>query len=234
MNPALAAALALGAYLIGSVSFARIVGRRVVPDDDLSSTTLELPGGAEMAYKGVSATAIGARTGPRWGIVVGVGDIAKAFIPTLAVRLVWPDDSYHLIVAVAVVVGHNYPIFHRFRGGRGQSPLYGGVLAIDWLAVPVTTLIGMAVGLAAREMFVAYTLGQWLLIPWFIWRGGSAEVAYAIAVNLLFTIAVIPEARAYFAKRRSGEIKQIGSVSEFLDSHPAMGTGRAEAADDEQ
>ena len=37
--------------------------------------------------------------------------------------------------AVAVLLGHNYPVFHRFRGGRGQSPLYGGLLAIDWPAV---------------------------------------------------------------------------------------------------
>jgi glycerol-3-phosphate acyltransferase PlsY len=226
MMVAAAVAVAIGGYLIGSVSFARIVARRVVPGADLSSTELELPGGARIEYGGVSATAIGARTGPRWGVVVGVADMAKAFVPTLVVRMVWPDEPLFYVAAVAVMVGHIYPVFHRFEGGRGQSPLYGGLLAVDWVAVPVTTAIGMVVGLAVREMIVAYTLGQWLLIPWFVWRGTGAGVVYAVAVNLLFTVAMIPELKAYWAKRRAGEVKQVTSWSEFARSHPAMGTGR--------
>ena len=233
MNLALAAALALVGYLIGSISFARIVGKRVVPDADLTSTPLELPGGATIEYGGVSATSIGARTGPRWGIVVGVGDMAKAFVPTLVTRLAWPDDPFYFVVAVAVMVGHNYPVFHRFKGGRGQSPLYGGLLAVDWLALPVTTAIGMAVGLVIlKDMLVAYTLGQWLLIGWFIWRGDAAGIAYAVVINALFTIATIPEIRGYFEKRRSGELKQVDSWQEFKSSHPAMGSGRLDTEPD--
>jgi glycerol-3-phosphate acyltransferase PlsY len=226
MTAAIAVGVAIGGYLIGSISFARIVGRRVMPDADLSSTPLELPGGARIAYGGVSATAVGARKGPRWGIVVGVADMAKAFVPTLIVRLAWPDDPLFYLMAVAVMVGHNYPAFYRFKGGRGQSPLYGGLLAIDWIALPVTTAIGMLVGLALREMVVAYTLGQWLLIPWFVWRGDAAGIVYAVAINVLFTIAMIPELKAYWAKRRAGEVKQVTTWSEFTQSHPAMGTGR--------
>ena len=220
-------AVAVAGYLLGSISFARMVGSRVLPDADLTATDLQLPGGATIEYSGVSATSVGARTGPKWGIVVGIGDMLKAFIPTLAVRLIWPDESYHLITAVAVMFGHNYPIFHRFKGGRGQSPLYGGLLAVDWLALPVTSVLGAAVGLfLLRDMFVAYLLGQWLIIPWFIWRGGPPEVAYAVAINLLYAIASIPELRGYLEKRRAGELKQIASWRDFRTAHPAMGTGR--------
>jgi glycerol-3-phosphate acyltransferase PlsY len=145
----------------------------------------------------------------------------------LVARLVWPDDSYHLLVAVAVMVGHNYPVFHRFKGGRGQSPLYGGLLAIDWLAIPVTTAVGVAIGLLVmRDMLWAYTLGQWLLIPWFIWRGGAPEVVYAVIVNVLFTVATLPEIKRYFEKRRAGELEQVASWRSFKTAHPAMGTGR--------
>lgn len=230
MNWGLVAGLVAGAYLIGSISFARLVGRRVVPDADLTSTDLQLPGGATIDYGGVSATSIGARTGPKWGMVVGVGDMAKAFLPTLVVRLLWPDDSYHLIVAVAVMLGHNYPVFYRFKGGRGQSPLYGGLLAVDWIALPVTTTLGIVFGLfVMRDMLIAYSLGQWLLIPWFAWQAGPHEVAYAVTINVLYTVAMIPELRSYLAKRRSGELKQVASWREFRTSHPAMGTGRLEA-----
>ena len=214
-------------YLLGSISFARLVGNKVLPGDDLKATPLELPGGATIEYGGISATAVGARTGPKWGIVVGLGDMAKAFIPVLVARLLWPDESYHLVMAVAVIVGHNYPVFYKFHGGRGQSPIYGGLFAVDPIAIPITTLVGLGVGLVVlRDMFVAYTLGQFLLIPWFVWQGTGEEVIYAIVINLLFVVATIPESKKYFAARRSGELKQIGSWKEFTSSHPAMGTGR--------
>ena len=232
MNTGLAFLLALAGYLIGSISFARLVGRRVVPDADLGSTDLDLPGGATIEYSGISATSIGARTGPKWGMVVGVGDMAKAFVPTLVVRLIWPDESYHLIVAVTVMLGHNYPVFHKFRGGRGQSPLYGGLLAVDWLALPVTTAIGVGVGLfILRDMLVAYSLGQWLLIPWFVLRAGPPEVAYAVAINLLYTVASVPEFRSYWRMRQAGELRQVSSWRDFKSAHPAMGTGRLDDED---
>ena len=224
---------AVGAYLAGSISFARVVGRRVAPGDDLSTTHLELPGGAEIEYSGVSATAIAARTGPTWAMVVGFGDMAKAFVPTLAARLVWPDESYHLVVAVFAMAGHVYPVYHRFKGGRGMASLFGGLLAIDWLALPVTTALGIGVGLfVIRDIFAAYTLGQWFLIPWFLWRGGTPEVAYAVAVNLLFVIATIPEIRQHLAKRRA--VERVASWSAFMKSYPALGSSRVrdEAGDE--
>lgn len=223
MSFSLAAALAAGAYLIGSVSFARIVGRRIAPDEDLSQNTLNLPGDVTIDYGGVSATSIAIRGGPRWGSFTGLLDMAKAFVPTLAARLVWPDESYYLVVAVATIVGHNYPIYHRFKGGRGQTPIYGSLLAIDWIALPVTTLVGLVIGVGLlKDMFIAYTAGMWLLIPWFAWRAGPPEVAYAVIANLLFLIAMIPETREYLAKRKAGELEQVTSWRDLKTAHPAV------------
>ncbi|MBT8198590.1 MAG: glycerol-3-phosphate acyltransferase, partial [Acidimicrobiia bacterium] len=163
------------------------------------------------------------RRGPKWGVLTGLLDMAKAFVPTLVTRLVWPDDSYHLVVAVATVIGHNYPVYYRFKGGRGQTPIFGSLLAIDWLALPITTAIGIVVGLYGfRDMFAAYALGMWLLVPWFWWRGDAADMTYAIAVNLLFLIATIPEMRQYLERRRTGQLEQIKTWREFKTSHPAV------------
>lgn len=223
MNPGLAALLAFAAYLIGAVSFARIVGRRIAPGEDLSKTTLNLPGDATIPYGGVSATSVAIRGGPKWGSFTGLLDMAKAFFPTLVVRLIWPDDSYHLVVAVATIVGHNYPVYHRFKGGRGQTPIYGSLLAIDWIAVPITTIVGVVIGVGLlRDMFIAYTLGMWLLIPWFAWRAGPPEVAYAVIANLLFMMAMVPETKAYLAKRKAGELEQVTSWRDLTTAHPAV------------
>lgn len=224
-------AVATAGYLMGSVSIARVVGHRVLRGEDLDRpTTMEFPGGTTVELNRVGATDIGARAGPRWGGLVALADMAKAFAPTLAARLVWPDADYHLVVAVAVMVGHVYPVFHRFRGGRGQSCLYGGVLAVDWLAVPVTTVAAIVLGrLLIRDMMFSYIGGQILLIPWFAWRGGMSEVLYALAINLVFTVATIPEIRGYTRKWRAGEIRRIATWREFRTSHPGMGTGRFDA-----
>lgn len=227
MNPGIVLAAAAGAYLLGSISFARIVGRRMAPGEDLTSTDMELVGGAHLEYGGVSATSIGARSGPRAGMTVGVLDMAKAFVPVLVLRLAYPDDSYHLVAAVAAVAGHDYPLWHGFRGGRGMSPILGGLLAIDWLAVPGTTVGGAVIGLFVfRDMAIAYTAFVPLLVPWFAWRGGWPEVWYAVAVTLLFVVASIPELRAYTAKAHAGEITQIRSWRDLRRSHPGLGPGR--------
>ena len=218
--------VAVVGYLLGSVSFARLVGNRLMPGEDLSKTNLHVPGGSTVEYTGVSATSVGARKGPKWGMLVGVLDMLKAFVPVLVLRLIWPDESYYLIAGVAVLVGHNYPIYYRFKGGRGQASLYGGFLAIDPIAVLVTTPVGMLVGLAIREMLFGYVGGQLLMILWFALFGDGAQVVYAIVVNLIFTIATIPEIKGYWAKRQAGEIKQIESWEEFKTSHPAMGNER--------
>jgi len=55
------------------------------------------------------------------------------------------------------VVGHIWPVWHRFRGGRGLAPIYATVLVIDWLGMFVTSIIGMAFGLFVVRSFPSPT-----------------------------------------------------------------------------
>ena len=223
MNLRRAVLLAAGGYVIGSVSFARLVGRRVTSGTDLTRSPLVLPGGATVDYRGVSATSVAVHGGPAWGLVTGLLDMAKAFVPTLIAKRRWPNEPDHLVVAVGTVVGHNYPLYHGFAGGRGQTPMYGSLLAIDWPAIPATTAVGSFIGVVIlRDLFVGYTLGMWLLIPWFLWRRRPAAATDAVAVNALYTAATIPETKRYFELRRAGEIERVPSLCELLTAHPAM------------
>ncbi|MGB5432929.1 MAG: glycerol-3-phosphate acyltransferase, partial [Acidimicrobiia bacterium] len=108
-------------YLFGSVSFGRVVGKMVAPELDMADTTLAMPGGAELDYRGVSATSVAVKTSPVWGVVTGVLDTGKAYVPTLLTMRRWPDEPFHAAVAVGAVVGNNYPLYHGFNGGRGQT-----------------------------------------------------------------------------------------------------------------
>lgn len=218
---------ALGAaaagYLLGSLSSGRLVASVAAPGEDVTSTTLDLPGGATLDYEGVSATSIAARSGPGWGMVTGSLDMAKAFIPTWYYRRRWPDGPYAAIAATAAMAGHNYPVYHGFKGGRGMAPFFGGMLALDPVGLPITNAAGIAVGVGAfRDVWAAYAGGMALTVPWFAWRRRPAETMYAIAANALFTFASRNELRTYIEKRRSGELGDLSSFREFARSYDTM------------
>jgi glycerol-3-phosphate acyltransferase PlsY len=111
-----------------------------------------------------------------------------------------PGSDYYLVAATAGVAGHIWPVYHRFRGGRGISAIYGGVFAIDWPAVLVTALAGMLFGFAVlKDLYITYMAGLWFLVPWLWWRTRDPYVVlYAVVVNILFFISSLPEARAWF------------------------------------
>jgi glycerol-3-phosphate acyltransferase PlsY len=220
--------LALIGYLVGAVSFARVVGAIVLPGTSLGRTDLVLPGDNEtIEYTGVSATSVGARLGSRWGMLVGILDGLKGYLPVFAVHALWPSSSDHLVVAAAIVIGHNWPVYYRFHGGRGQSAVIGSLLAIDWLAPLVCIPLGAAIGLLAfRDMFIAYYLGQPLLIAWFAMFGRWPEAGYCLVWIIAMVIASWPEMSEYFRRRRAGEINLITNWRDLLKAHPAMGSNR--------
>lgn len=203
------AAAGLSGYAIGSISFARII-TRLVGGTDVKPIELVTPDGRGRIHADVvSATAVRLQLGPRWGLTVAALDIAKAALPTLAWRLAHPEDVVFLVCAAAVVVGHNWPVWHRFRGGNGQSPIIGGLLVIDWLGVVVTNgaSYGISFGLL-KDGLLADVGGILLVIPWLWWRfgGDPAYVGYAVAVNVVFWVSFWPNLRQYLALKRGGHL----------------------------
>lgn len=177
---------ALAGYLVGSISFAAIVGRFVAPTADLSKTRVALPGGPEIEMDGISATGVSMNAGRRWGCLVSILDIAKAAAVTLAFRLAFPDEPAYLAAAAFAVVGHIWPLWHGFHGGFGVSPMLGGVGAIDPLALVVTLPLGMLLGFVRKDQMLMGDGWTLFLIPWFIIRGSPAEVVYAVAIVALY------------------------------------------------
>ena len=80
--------------------------------------------------------------------MIGWLDILKGFLPTLVVKLLFPDQFYFLLAGLAAVVGHNWPIYHRFKGGTGMSTAYGALLVTDWLGAIICSVSGLLFGFA--------------------------------------------------------------------------------------
>lgn len=189
-------------YLIGSISFGRLVARFVAPGEDITLT--EFPGedGRVTQMTGTGATAIAFRAGPRWGCFTALLDIAKGAAAVLIAQAVWPDSRVYLVAGAAAVWGHVLPVFHKFVGGKGMSPYLGGLLFIDWLAVPITTGAGMVIGLTLGDVLLAYGSGPLFLVGWFAWQADLAHVLYAVAVNAIYWWSIRNEFRQLRAQTR--------------------------------
>ena len=209
MDPVIALFAIVVGYLLGSISFARVVGRFAAPGADLTDDTLIPSTDTERPLRlhAVSATTLSNRAGPRAGVIAGILDVLKVVVPTLAFRfLADPGQPYFLLCATAGMVGHVWPIYYRFMGGRGLSTAFGGFLAVDPIGAFVTWLVGTFLGLLViRDGMVTFIGWMWLMIPWLWFRTHDWRFAvFALVINVLFVIAMIPEIKVHVQYRKEG------------------------------
>ena len=209
--------VALGAtvvgYIFGAVSFTRIIGRWVLPGDDLDGLEVKL-GDGTLRFNRTSPSVISMKRGPAYGCLTGLLDMVKAAVPVLIVKLAFPDQDYEFFTAAAAVVGHNYPIFYRFRGGAGMSPYLGGLAVLDWVAVPVVTLLGTLTGALFRNVVLVYASGVIWLFPWVWWRETGWEA--------FVWIALWPVMTDLSRMLRSGEIDRKEAMRLLRRGHPSL------------
>jgi glycerol-3-phosphate acyltransferase PlsY len=196
MEPVSLIVVAAISYLLGSISFARLIPRIVDPKADLSDISLPVQDSEErMPMLAMGANTASIKYGSKVGCSIGLLDMLKVFIPTLAFRLLYPGESYYLVAATAGFIGHCWPIYYGFKGGRGISPFYGALFAIDPLGALVVASTAMFIGMVLlKELLVAYTGGVFLTIVWFaITSGWGPLLIYSLVINVLFIVALIPE-----------------------------------------
>jgi len=206
MNMQIALLAAVVGYLFGSISFARIVNRIVAPDEQITGIEVETRSKEKFQVETVGGTSISMKLGAKYGGLTALLDMLKVALPTLAFRVGYPGAPYFLITAAMGLIGHNWPIYHRFKGGRGLSAIYGGLLVIDFVGSLITSIVGMVLGVAViKDVFISYLAGLWLMIPWLWFRTHDpAHLAYVVFVNIIFLVAMIPEIRMMQDLKRRG------------------------------
>jgi glycerol-3-phosphate acyltransferase PlsY len=215
MDLGIAVVAAVTGYLLGCISFARIIARFVAPEQDVTQTDMAIPGMEEaVRLRAVSGTAVSMHLGARYGCLTSLLDMLKVALPVAFFRFAFPGQPYFLIAAITGIIGHDWPIFYGFKGGSGLSPTYGGMLVISPLGTILTAVGGMLLGLFVfRNVVVLYLAGLWLMIPW-LWftTYDLGYLAYGIIVNVLFVIAMIPEIKTVrdYQKRGIGTDIAVG------------------------
>lgn len=218
MSPGFTILVAALSYLFGSISFARLISRFLDPSVELENVHLPAADGSQgQRLKNVGATTASVKYGPRVGCTIGLLDILKGVVPVLVLRLLFPGSYYYLIAAVFVVVGHNWPVYYRFKGGGGISPTYGGFFVVDFPGTVVSAFAGLVFGFfIVRDIMIAYMSGLWFFLLWMIaFKADWAYILYGIVMNIIFMLATLPEAMEYFRKKRAGQVDMKASMETF-------------------
>jgi acyl phosphate:glycerol-3-phosphate acyltransferase len=227
---AVVAISSVAGYLLGSVSFARLVNYWVSKTTKVTPFSESVPHSDETFESDlVSATVVTKNLGARYGCITSVADMIKVAIPTLAFKLMFPDNLYFLLAAFFGVLGHNFPVWYRFRGGRGESPIIGSLLVINWYGLIITNIAGTILGFITGSVLVIRWGGMVLMILWlWILFRDINYVIFMILVNSLFWISMRKDLSRFIElKRKRGLSFTEEEVSEFI----LMGKGLGRTLD---
>jgi len=161
----------LGAYLLGSIPFA-VVSSRVFGLADPRSYGSGNPGATNVLRSGNKKAAL----------LTLIGDGAKGWLAVfLAVRFGLSDALVGL-VALAVFFGHLFPVFLKFKGGKGVATAAGVLLALDWLLGVGTLAVWILTVLVSRYSSLGALIAAVAapLIAAMMWGGGGATVAVGV------------------------------------------------------
>lgn len=149
-----AAALVVAGYLLGSVSFALWLVRWRTGTDIRASGS----GNA-------GATNVLRAHGKGLALAVALLDIAKGAAAVLLVRLVTADPRYAAAAGFAAILGHVFPLYSGFRGGKGVATAVGAFLVLAPLAMAVCLAVFVAVVAASRFVSLGSVVAVVLLPP---------------------------------------------------------------------
>ena len=158
----------VASYLIGCFNTAYFLGKKK------KVNVLESGSGNPGASNAMTTMGWGA------GVLVGAVDIFKCALSVLLARLIFPYDAFlWLLAALGCIIGHMYPFYLKFKGGKGLACLVGALIALDWRAFIVGGVLIIVITLITDYIFIA-TCAVALLFPVFAFFFGRALGAHPL------------------------------------------------------
>lgn len=151
--------------------------------------------------------------GAKAGAVTLLGDVIKAVIPIVLVRfLLFPDYEYMqlltLYAGLGVVLGHNYPVWLKFKGGKGIAATGGVMAAFDPLIIPIglplfVLIVAITRYVSIGSLFVAVFFPVWILIR----HPGDIHM---LIVSIVFMASAFIKHRTNIKRLMNGTENKIG------------------------
>ncbi|MEX2228839.1 MAG: glycerol-3-phosphate 1-O-acyltransferase PlsY [Dehalococcoidia bacterium] len=204
MTPAIALLGGVVGYLLGSLPVGLLVGRAAGVGD------IRAHGSGKTGFTNALRT-----LGLRWALLVVAGDLAKGALPVLVGRFLFDEPWAAALGGLGAVVGHTWPLFAGFRGGRGVATAFGAFVAVSPIAA-------IAVGVVAAVVLA-------------IWRYASLMSVIGVALGLVVLVALVlvdalaPEYLLFgVLTALAVEFNHIGNIRRLLaGTEPKLGQGGA-------
>jgi glycerol-3-phosphate acyltransferase PlsY len=192
--PSYAAALAFG-YLLGSIPFGLLVTRLAGTADirSIGSGNIGATNVLRTGRKGLAAATL-------------LGDMLKGTVAVLVTYHFFGKDL-SLLAGLGAFLGHLFPVWLRFRGGKGVATYIGVLLALAWQAAAVFGVIWIAVAALTRYSSLAGLTAS-AAMPVFLWFNGAIQEAQLFA---LLTVLLWIMHRANIGRLLNGTEGKIGA-----------------------
>ncbi len=195
----------IGAYLLGSINSAIIV-----------SKVFSLPDPRNLGSGNPGATNV-LRTGNKLaaGITLA-GDLLKGLLPVLLVDLVTANTALVAVTGVAALLGHMYPVYYQFKGGKGVATTLGVLFGFDWVLAIVWIGLWLGVAVLFRYSSLAALVATLttLIISWLTtkaWTSYTENNILIVVAIALMTVLVFWRHRDNIKKLLSGNESRIGA-----------------------
>ena len=192
--PACAAALAFG-YLCGSIPFGVLLTRlagmqdiRAVGSGNIGATNVLRTG-----RKGLAAATL-------------IADVLKGTLAVVAM-LWWWDRDHAMAAGIGAFLGHLFPVWLKFRGGKGVATFLGVLVALSWQAALIFGAIWLTVAAATRYASLASMLAC-AAAPVYFWYAGARTESWVFLALALLVVFVHRGNIARLAQGTEGRIGQ--------------------------
>lgn len=183
------------AYLFGSVSTAIIVCR-----------IMGLPDPRSQGSKNPGATNVLRYGGKKAAAITLAGDALKGLLPVLIATFFLSDPAQLALVGIAAFLGHLYPIFFGFKGGKGVATAFGVMLGISWMVGLALLLTWLVVAFLFKISSLS-AIAAALLAPVYFWLFEPHKEWLLMA--LVISIMLLWRHRSNIHKLISGEEDKI-------------------------
>jgi len=157
-NYLLLAVFALLAYFAGSIPTGYLVAK---------SRGVDI---RQVGSGNIGGTNVSRALGFKWGAIVGGIDLLKSFIPSMLALHFIKVDWQALLISLMPVIGHIYPVWLKFKGGKGVATIFGILLAYFGLAFLLIWLIVWYLGVKTIKLMSLVNLVMALSFPFLFWN----------------------------------------------------------------
>lgn len=152
--------------------------------------------------------------GKKAGLTVFLGDFLKTVIPCMAVRFVFKDQPdyayvYMLYIGLGVILGHNYPFYLHFKGGKGIAATVGIIFSIDWRLTVLCLAVFVLIVAVTRYVSLGSLVVSVILLAWNIYMGRCGAYRLSAISSIEYSAVTAVIAAMAFWRHRANIVRLI-------------------------